>query len=801
MNLSAGSTVWRLGVVLALSWTVALPATDAASEPAPMELYERLKAFALGGEAVRVEKLVLKRDRIEMRFTGEFYPAEPIAGRVYGVVFLGKGQLRVEPWSLFEKENVRRFLKADVVEVTFTRAVLRFSDDTYERVAAGAPAKPTARDRAQKLAAELEKRLVRETGLNLSARLALAVLNQDEPGVFFGQFDGGKPGRFCALLDHQARVPANIFEVNGGEKGLLFQYKGPIEGNDIWTAFYNEEDFKRRRVAYSDVFDLVEIPDYRMEVDLRDPGDWLRIEGELDLVALHDGVRLIPMSLNEGLDEYDDERLKKGLRVVSAALADGTEVGVIQEDWETGFSLALPRALAKGERASVKLRLEGKDSLWTWQSHFHYPRSTTTWYPRHGYLARSRFDITFRHKKNRRVVSVGERVREGPAEDNEKEWLTQWVMKESVALVTFAVGPLERHTENAEVAGEKVPIEFYSVSGAIQQIKEDFVLAELINGVHYFSDLYGDYSYGRLGAVYFPTRFGQGFPSLLLLPVEGYARTREFAFIAHEGAHQWWGNIVGWRSYRDQWLSEGFAEYSGVLYTAWRKKKPKEEVKLVKEMRRSLMNPPRTDTGIASGKLYEVGPLVLGHRLSTRRSRGAYTTLIYNKGCLVLRMLHFLLSNPATGEDKGFFDMMKEFVAQHRNGWATTESFLEVASRYFAASPIGRKYGLKDLNWFLRQWVYQTGLPSYRLEYRVEPRAGGGVVLRGTLYQEGVPENWFMPLPLLVKFSGKREARGTIHALGRATPVELPLPEPPKKVLLDPELWVLSEKTSEKRGK
>ena len=42
--------------------------------------------------------------------------------------------------------------------------------------------------------------------------------------------------------------------------------------------------------------------------------------------------------------------------------------------------------------------------------------------------------------------------------------------------------------------------------------------------------------------------------------------------MSHETAHQWWGNIVAWRSYRDQWLSEGFAEYSGVLYTAIRAK-------------------------------------------------------------------------------------------------------------------------------------------------------------------------------------------------------------------------------------
>lgn len=787
--------------VLGLTSALAAPATHASElELAPMALYEKLRAFELSSETLPVENLALKRDRIEMTFTGEFYFANPIAGRVHGAVFLGKGALRVEPWSVFEKENVQRFLKSDLVEATFSHAVLRFTDDTYERLVTSAPVEGTARERAQKLAAELEQRLLRETGLNLSARLALAVINQEQPGVFFGWFDEGNRGRFCVLLDHQARVLSSVFGVNGGEKGMLFQYRGTTEGNDIWTAFYNEQDFARGRVAYADVFDLVEITDYRMQVDLRDPGDWLRMEVELDLLALHDRVHLIPMSLNEGLDEYEQERLKKGIRVLSGALVDGTPVGIIQEDWETGFSLALPQPLAKGEKATVKLQLEGKDSLWTWHSHFHYPRSTTTWYPRHGYLARSRFDITFRHKKSYRVVSVGQRVREGPADDSEEEWVTQWLMKDPVALVAFAVGQFERHTENVEVSGQKVPVELYSVPGAVAQIKEDFVLAELINGVHYFSVLYGDYPYGRLGAVYFPQFFGQGFPTLLLLPVRGYARLREFAFIAHEGAHQWWGNLVGWRSYRDQWLSEGFAEYSGALYTGVRQK-PDKLLELVKELRRSLEEPPRTDTGIASGKLYEVGPLILGHRLSTRQTRGAYSTLIYNKGALVLRMLHFLLSNPATGDDKTFFDMMKEFVEQHYNGWATTESFMEVASRHFALSPIGRKYGLKDLDWFLRQWVYQTALPTYRLEYKFEPRAGGGVVLTGTLYQEGTPQNWFMPLPLVLEFSGKRHARGTIHAFGPATPVEVPLPEEPKKVKLDPDMWILCQQTSEKRIK
>ncbi len=63
---------------------------------------------------------------------------------------------------------------------------------------------------------------------------------------------------------------------------------------------------------------------------------------------------------------------------------------------------------------------------------------------------------------------------------------------------------------------------------------------------------------------------------MLLMPKADMATKHTYRFIAHETAHQWWGNIVAWRSYRDQWLSEGFAEYSGILYTdvsrgSWKK--------------------------------------------------------------------------------------------------------------------------------------------------------------------------------------------------------------------------------------
>ena len=143
----------------------------------------------------------------------------------------------------------------------------------------------------------------------------------------------------------------------------------------------------------------------------------------------------------------------------------------------------------------------------------------------------------------------------------------------------------------------------------------------------------------------------------------------------------------------------------------------------------------------------DIGPIVLGLRLNTSQTLGAYQTLIYNKGALVLRMLHFLLSRPDTGDDTGFVTMMTDFVNRYRNKAASTDDFRLVANEHFARSPIGQKYQLTNLNWFFRQWVYDSGLPSYELDYEVKERPDG-IFLTGTLKQDGVPENWFMPLPI-----------------------------------------------------
>ncbi len=81
------------------------------------------------------------------------------------------------------------------------------------------------------------------------------------------------------------------------------------------------------------------------------------------------------------------------------------------------------------------------------------------------------------------------------------------------------------------------------------------------------------------------------------------------------------------------------------------------------------------------------------------------------------------------------------------------------------------------------------------LEYELKPNADGSLLLSGVVRQENAGPNWMMVLPVLISFDGNQEARTTVRVTGASTPFELKLPAKPRKVELDPNSWVLSEKT------
>ena len=795
--------VLKLLQVAALA--VFLPVTIAAQETSPQsakQVYDQIRAFSLNGGAASVTGLTLARDRAQMTFSGTFFFTAPVDGRVTGAVFVGNGQFTVEtPPSEFEKQNVKRLLGTQTVESDFKTAVLRFSDDTFALIGKSASGSTAADPQVQKLATDSDARILKQTGANVPARLAVSILNQEKPGFFFATFDGGRRGRFSLLLDYQSRIPVANFDINGGEKGLVFTYKSDYYENEVWLAFYAQEDYQRGTVAYSDVNDQIDIARYDMNLDLRDHKKALSLFTKIQMKALQPNLRALTFSIGEDLGEYESQRLNKQMRLKRVRIGTD-EVAFAQEDWEGGFTVFMPSRMASGQTFELELNLSG-DFMYDAETvaDCHYPRSNSTWFPRHGYLDRAIFDLTFRHPKKLRVASAGLRVSEQPDVEEKNILVTKYRVDQPIPLLTFALAPFEVHSQTVRFdqggVGDPIPIEFDSLPGGYQAIKEDFILAEMDNALRYFTALFGRYPYPAFRGAFHPFSFGQGFPSLLMIPATDRASKYTYVFIAHETAHQWWGDIVSWRSYRDQWLSEGFAEYSGILYTGLRSGAGSRD-ELISQLRESLRLPPRSEINFEKGRLVDVGPIILGHRLSTRKTQNAYTTLIYNKGALVLRMLHFLLTDPTTGNGDGFFAMMKDFVTRYQNTAASTDDFRMVANEHFAKSPIGRMYKLNNLDWFFGEWVYSTELPSYQMEYQIKDQPDGKVLLTGTVKQENAGDKWLMILPVTIWFGEKQQAHGVVHAYGPTAEFQIKLPARPTKVELDPDHWVLSAKTSTK---
>lgn len=768
------------------------------------QIYNQLKAFSLTGGAVEVKGVALKRDRVQLTLDGVVYLSEPVEGMITGAVFIGEGKFVAEtPPDKFEQDNVKRLLGANLIESDFKTAVFRFTDDTAKQFGPVTRDVGVVNERAQKLARETDERTLRETGANLSARVAISLLNMEKPGFFFANFAGGKRGRFSVVLDHQNRIPVGNFRIDAGEKGIIWSYDSVLYYTQVWLAFLALEDYQRGTVMYSDANDQIDIKHYRMDVDLRDYGDRVKLHAQIEAESWQSNVRAISFTVGEALGEFDGERLKKQMRVKSVRHR-GIDLPWAQENWESGLTVFLPETLKAKEKLELNLSLEGDFMTDTgFFQNCYYPLSNTTWFPRHGYLDRATFDLTFRHPKRFRVVSIGTRSSEDTDPDDTNAIISKYQMAQPVEGVTFALGAFKRHKGLIKWDNGRTPtpLEFSSLLSDVLVIKEDFVLAELNNSIRYFTLLFGDYPYPTFGAAFHPFDFGQGLPSLLLIPLPPQRSSKFiYQFIGHETAHQWWGNIVSWRSYRDKWLSEGFAEYSGILYTGVRESHDAKN-ELLRRLRTSLNKPPLTFTGLGKGRLVDVGPIILGHRLSTAKTLRSFDVLTYNKGALVLRMVHFMLTDPETGDDKPFSTMMTDFVERHRNKTASTDDFRNVANEHFARSPIARNHRLANLNWLFSQFVHQTAFPSYEMQYKIDDQPDGKVIISGIVSQRNAPWDWIMVLPVKFSFAEKQFAFGTVLVQGAYSSFQIELPARPKKVELDPDRWILAEGISTKELK
>src|SRR5438270_13291192 len=146
-----------------------------------------------------------------------------------------------------------------------------------------------------------------------------------------------------------------------------------------------------------------------------------------------------------------------------------------------------------------------------------------------------------------------------------------------------------------------------------------------------YMDYFGLSSYSRLAITQQTAAdFGQSWPELVYLPITsffdetvrhqlgiGNAETRGYFRVVepHEVAHQWWGHTVGFNSYRDQWMSEGFADMSASLYIQLIEKNSKRFIEFWNDERTMLIE--RNNMGF---RAIDAGPLTMGYRMSNNRT-------------------------------------------------------------------------------------------------------------------------------------------------------------------------------------
>jgi hypothetical protein len=193
-------------------------------------------------------------------------------------------------------------------------------------------------------------------------------------------------------------------------------------------------------------------------------------------------------------------------------------------------------------------------------------------------------------------------------------------------------------------------------------------------------------------------------------------------FLAHETAHQWWGQGTAPANYRERWLSEAWAQYAAALWVRERAGEGAFRSMMDRMARWAL----RHDSA---------GPIHLGHRLGhLKQDPRVFRAVVYDKGAWVLHMLRGLVG------DEAFFAGARAFLQRFRYAKAGTEDLrkaLEEAS--------GR-----DLRPYFESWIYATGLPTLVWSARTE-RLGTGFRTTVEVRPQGLPG----PLPLQVELTSR----------------------------------------------
>ena len=741
-------------------------------------------------KAATVENVQIARDRAKITLVnGTIQFTQPANGVVFGAVFRGEGRLQVEPPNPTEAQQLRLFTKQDKLDMTFSEATFSFTDGLLDEVAKQVKWKDGGA--ADELYAKRQQER-EDVGAEYLPRLYKGVMSPDRKRTAYFLADLKTKDKSWVEVRYDAMQPEEV------RVGRIVDV-GPFKNLDYWMNF--PADGRDPRHAYDDPAARQDflIPDYQLNTSVSE-GAELSATAHVTVQPRYSGERVLLFDLDSNL-RVGAVKDGQGKNLVFQQARERKQHSQSYGDY---VAVTLLEPTQTGQKQVLEFQYEGKHVVEK-VGNGNYFCHSFGWYPTafspepgvDEFAFRSNFDLTFHSPKRYKLVATGQKTSETT---DGKELITTWKSDIPLAAAGFAFGDYKLFTDKV---GD-IEIQVYANTQPdelLQSIQRRFgdgsdelgkgpnsshlpaaaignltpaalgktINIETANTLRVFQNYYGPYPYKTLAVTNIIGSYGQGWPGLLYLGwftfldstqrnalgIRNQTQVSDF-FRAHESSHQWWGHRVGWKSYHDQWLSEGFAEFSGLLYVQYRQnmKASLTQFRLDKDLlSREDRNLHKTET---------LGPIWMGRRIGSSETDGrSYQDLIYSKGAYVLQMIRQMLMDPRNPDPEHIFkETMQDYCKIFDNQPASTEDFKAIVEKHMTRGM--DLDGNHKMDWFFNQYVYGTGIPQYTLHTNLTATPDGKTSVSGELLRSGVPDNWKDAIPIYAHMGDKNVRLGTI---------------------------------------
>jgi hypothetical protein len=788
-------------------------AARAQSSPTPPahSTYNALNALRLNpGQIYNVKDLDLRRDAVHITFIeGEIAFLEPFEGKVTGFVFSGRGHILAIPREPIEKASMARFLGTPLLDQDFTKTYARFDDDTASELHTDLLEAGAVAGSDPDFVTEWDP-LIASLNPGHSLRILTDLLATHSLPYFYAAIVGQVSGPFDVLIDNRRPEQVLMGQPKMVNDHLLF---------DIWTS-YRRQNVPDGSAPFSPL-------SYSLDTTVR-PDLSLSGVATLSLRAVGTGERAVTLELSNLLrvESVTDEN-DRPLEFFQGEPVEGQDAASPDDD---SLIVVLPGNAQAGKEFKLRITYRGQVIRNAGNGVF-YVGEHGTWYPHvSGLDTFATFDLKFRWPHSVQLVATGQKL----DEHDDGDWHEgHWRSEKPVLVAGFNLG--DYRVNSVDSGGVKInmyansqleqvletrpsrrtiltPVPEVNLQGTIHPMLDGSSSTpnvapnpaaglhqlgeEIAEAIQFFGRFGGPFPFGHLEVSQIPGTFGQGWPELLYLPTYSFLSTEtqrriglnkvvqeHFTEIVpyHEVAHQWWGNTVAWHSYRDQWISEGIANYIALMYADSRKDSEHSLNTWLDRYKSGL-------TAKLPGKedpVDSTGPLALGYRLRSSVNPEGYDEVTYAKATWVFHMIRMMLRNPAAKDpDERFVTLLRSLAESHQNGFLTTADLERALEKTML--PGMNLEGDRSMEWFFDEWVRATGIPHYKVEFTVQ-KSGEDYVVKGTLNQTDVPSTFLESVPLYAQnVMGKPELLGRVTTTGERTSFRFSTRTAPKRILVDP---------------